>query len=557
MNIHNRPGISATLQDVLTGLDANPALSETRRRDLRSAVNCFAALTDSRPSLIPLDLPAIRSILDLTVPIQAKVSRKRWANLRSDLAAAIAASGLLPMVNTASVELSDSWVSLFERAGVPYLRYGLSRFARWASERQIAPAAVNKALVNQFIAELLERSLVRNIIQLRQNVVRSWNALICRLPNEGLQPIAVTKIQHGQPRVPWNELPQAFRDDVDHYMKWASVPDPLDDNARRKPLARKTLHLRRDQIHSAVTSAVAAGVRSGDLVNLGCLVEIDTFKKIFRHRFEAEGRKLTAYTHGVAGTLVAVAAEWVKVPSDHLSMLKAVRRKLGQIKFGLTDKNKNFLRKFDDRRVLARLLNLPDKLWRQRTSELKTSRFGFVELQSGLAIEISLVAPLRMGNLSALAFDKHICWPHGYEGPAWIIIGEDETKNKIALEFELPQQLSDRLTTYRNEIVPNITGVRATHLFVTWTGKRRSQAAVTLAIEKTVLKYVGVRLTPHQFRHLAAKLLLDQNPDAYPLVQQLMGHRNLQTTINFYAGINTRRAGRAHSELISRLKKEL
>ena len=60
----------------------------------------FAALTDSMPSLVALDLAEIRAVLDLMVPIQAKVSRKRWANLRSDLSAAIAASGLLSMIKT-------------------------------------------------------------------------------------------------------------------------------------------------------------------------------------------------------------------------------------------------------------------------------------------------------------------------------------------------------------------------------------------------------------------------------------------------------------------------
>jgi integrase len=78
-----------------------------------------------------------------------------------------------------------------------------------------------------------------------------------------------------------------------------------------------------------------------------------------------------------------------------------------------------------------------------------------------------------------------------------------------------------------------------------------------VSIEKTVLKYVGVRLTPHQFRHLAAKIMLDHNPGAYELVRQLMGHKNMQTTTNFYAGIDTRRAGRAHCELLSRLKRNL
>jgi hypothetical protein len=41
-----------------------------------------------------MDLVAMRRTLDGLVPTQVKVSRKRWANLRSDLAAAIAASGL-------------------------------------------------------------------------------------------------------------------------------------------------------------------------------------------------------------------------------------------------------------------------------------------------------------------------------------------------------------------------------------------------------------------------------------------------------------------------------
>ncbi len=85
MKNDNAPIIAGrvTLEHVLEGLNANRDLSDTRRRDLRSAVNCFAALTNSTASLIPLDLAAIRSVLDLMVPIQAKVSRKRWANLRS------------------------------------------------------------------------------------------------------------------------------------------------------------------------------------------------------------------------------------------------------------------------------------------------------------------------------------------------------------------------------------------------------------------------------------------------------------------------------------------
>jgi integrase len=544
-----------TLQDVLDGLARNSSLSDTRRRDLRSAVTSFAALMDTSPAHVALDLGAIRSVLDLMVPIQAKVSRKRWANLRSDLSGAIAASGLRPMVKTSNVELSESWVALLAKVPDRKMRDGLSRFSRWASERQIAPRDVNKEVVDRFIADLKSSSLVRKIVELGQTIVRSWNRVAQACPEEGLQEIEVTRRLNGPPRFSWEQLPESFRQDVAEYLEWASVPNPLDDNARRIPLAPKTRDLRRDHIHSAVTAAVTAEICADQLLDLAQLVQISTFKKILRHRWESEGRKLTAYTHGVAGSLIAIAKEWVRVPNDALAALKVTRSKLGALPIGLTDKNKDTLRQFNDKQLLGRLLSLPDKLWRQAATELKTSRRGFVDLQNALAIDILLIAPLRMKNLTALKFEEHIQWPQGQGKPAVILFKADETKNDVPLEFELSPELSNRFHLYRNQLAPTVIGKRPERLFVTWRGKPRTQAALAVAIETTVLKHVGVRLTPHQFRHLAAKLILDRNPAAYELVRELMGHKNMQTTTNFYAGIDTRRAGRAHLELIAKIRR--
>jgi hypothetical protein len=55
---------------------------------------------------------------------------------------------------------------------------------------------------------------------------------------------------------------------------------------------------------------------------------------------------------------------------------------------------------------------------------------------------------------------------------------------------------------------------------------------------------------------LTAKLILDGDPGAYELVRQMLGHKNMKTTTNFYAGIDTKRAGRAHADLLVKLRGE-
>jgi hypothetical protein len=295
----------ATLQDVIDRLAGNRSLSNTRKRDLRSAVVSFGKLTDRAPAAIPVNLASIRATLDAMVPARAKVSRKRWANLRSDLASAIEASGLRPMLKTAGVVLDENWSSLFQPITDQRVRNGLSRLGRWASQCRIGPQAVDDTVIARFIADLEAASLIRNIRDLHRSVATSWNTLVRLQSGQALQTVRVPTSEPAPRRVPWEQLTSAFRADVDRYLAWCAMPDPLDDNARARALASRTLHLRRDHIHSAVTAAVAAGVAVQDLTSLANLVEIETFKALMRHRWEEGGRALTAYTHGVAGTLIA------------------------------------------------------------------------------------------------------------------------------------------------------------------------------------------------------------------------------------------------------------
>lgn len=56
------------------------------------------------------------------------------------------------------------------------------------------------------------------------------------------------------------------------------------------------------------------------------------------------------------------------------------------------------------------------------------------------------------------------------------------------------------------------------------------------AVRQTTLRYLGVAITPHQFRHLAARRYLQAYPGHYEAVRQMLGHQSVETTRRSYAG---------------------
>lgn len=545
-----KPAVAATLQDVVDRIVASPTLSENRKRDLRSSLVVYGKLAGQPLQAIPLNLADIRKTLDGMVPAQAKVSRKRFANLRSDLAGAINASGFIAMLKTADVELDKAWASVLVGKGKE-IANSLSRLARWASLRRIGPEAVNDAVLERFFSELEATSLVRNIRAQRRHVAITWNKVAAV---QGWDRIKVPDHRPPSGRVTWNELPASFQQEVGDYLSWCSVPDPLDENARAKALAPATVRLRQDHIHLAASAAVAAGTAVERLTSLGCLVEPGIYKALLRQRWQDAGGKFTAYTRDVAVTLIAIAGEWVKVPARQMKELKDLRSKLGSHRRGFAEKNHALLRRFDDQQLVVKLIELPDTLWRSALRKLNVSKQAFIDLQTALAIDIELHVSPRMKNLAALQFEEHLHWPQGRGKPALLVIAAEDTKNDNALEFELPMVLANRLYTFRHEIATKIIGRTPTYLFVSRKGERRAPSTVRVAMQKAILRRVGVKLSPHQFRHLSAKFALDANPGAYELVRQLLGHKDMKSTTNFYAGLDTRRAGRAHAALIAKIR---
>jgi hypothetical protein len=160
--------------------------------------------------------------------------------------------------------------------------------------RGIAPTEVDDSTIERFVAELRACTLIRNIDDQRRCVTRAWNRLARLQPNLELRAVSAPSKGTALARCDWQQLLASFRDDVERYLTWTAVPDPLDEQARRRPLAPKTRRLRREYIHSAVSAAIAGGIDPAQLTSLATLVTPETFKTALGHRWKEDGRKLNA-----------------------------------------------------------------------------------------------------------------------------------------------------------------------------------------------------------------------------------------------------------------------
>jgi integrase len=167
--------------------------------------------------------------------------------------------------------------------------------------------------------------------------------------------------------------------------------------------------------------------------------------------------------------------------------------------------------------------------------------------QAALAIAILTYAPLRITNLTALSFEETLFVPARADQETLIEIPAAQMKNREPFTIALPPKVTVMLRTYRAQILRG-----SEFLFDDGHGKPKLSTTISWLVERTIRRHLGIEMTAHQFRHLAAKVILDADPGAYEAVRQLLGHRNLTTTVNNYAGLNTRRAGRHHAALIER-----
>jgi len=131
----------AALSDLVAAIDKAEDLSATRRRDIISAARTCARLLNRNLDEVPAVPSELRLALARVHPRQYRISPKRFANIKSDLAAGL--KYLRVPERRASSDFDPEWKRLYDLLPAKELKWRLSRLIRYCSGHGIVPEAVD------------------------------------------------------------------------------------------------------------------------------------------------------------------------------------------------------------------------------------------------------------------------------------------------------------------------------------------------------------------------------------------------------------------------------
>ena len=543
----NAPALS--LEVVLERLDAAEGLSAHARADCRSALRSLSRIIGRPLKEIPANPRHLRQRMDEVSPSRFGLSHGRYANIRSLVLKALKLAGVAALPSRHISRLCPEWQQLYDSLPKRPQRVNLSRFMHRCSELGIAPQNVTQQTLERFAEELEHEGMRSRPWQVYREACRAWNWAEENVPGWPCVVIVVPD-RRNRYSLAWESFPSSLKADIDAMVQAAISPDLLSPTSRR-PIKAVSAKSRLTLLRRFSSALVLRGRDPLTLRSIADLVEAETVRQGLRFFLERSGNRPTADIHQTAKLMCTVAKHWVEVPAAHLAELVAIRNRLDPGRHGMTEKNRSTLRWFEDDALVVKFLALPETIARRHRNKAAFNVSAAVEMQIALAIELLTVAPVRCDNLHAIHLERNLVRVGSHKDPqAHLYFPPDTVKNEVELEFPLPSSTVGLLNLYLAKFRSKLLRAANDWLFPGKAQGPKQAALLSMQIAKTVEREIGVRLTAHQFRHLAGFLYLRGNPGGHEVVRRLLAHKSIETTTRYYAGMEVSEAIRHYDRHI-------
>ena len=556
--------LEEALQQIATLGLLEPGVLRRVRSDIKVAAQMIAlpgALAhrqgENTPADIPCDPERLRPLLNDVRPVRfdrepprpARFDReprrwssmpRRWSSIRSSTTRVLRLTGWLVDGKANRAPLPEPWKSAAEQISQVARHAVFARFARFCLARGIACGDVGAATLEEFRAHRLRSSLDPNVKETIYALRRAWNDLAAASPTWGGQPLTRPQRPNYITK-PFSELNPGFVADLEAYLKRLADPDPFDQRVR-KAKSPATIKCLRRILRLEASILVMAGWKVDEIRSLRDLVRPKAVEAILRDQWVRVGHN-KAWPPGavsVASYIKMVARHCPEIPDDERAKIEELCSIPKTSRKGLTKKNRDRLTQFDDPQALARFYHLPggcfveaDRLF----SSGKKIRAAQLH-QRAIALAILICKPLRKRQLARLDL-AHFKKDRRGRFYYFCVPGE-ETKNGQDNEANLPEPLIRRLAIHLDKYRPLLLPGESTAIFIGCSGGQINDEYLARRVSRLVEDRVGNDFSVHFARHLAATLILDDDPNNAPVAQRLLDHTDVKTTIRYYGAQRTR-----------------
>ena len=281
---------------------------------------------------------------------------------------------------------------------------------RFLNKLGIEPEDVRLEHATAYRDALVLNEINRSPEATRRNAVYAWNRAVRGLPFWRRQSLTLPS-RSRRIRLPLEQFPESFRDDLERYVRTMERPDPFDDDAPSKALRPATIvqyHLRLWRFASVLA---LDGVPAVDIVDLGVLVAPAMAERGLRSMAARNGGQKSVDIAAMATLLQGLAKGYVKVSdADQRNIDRLAKRAAMRKARGMTEKNRERLRPLRDDAQLRELLLLPEKLF-QRANRMADTHSAARLREDAVAIGILLCCPIRRHNLAQIELERNLSRP--------------------------------------------------------------------------------------------------------------------------------------------------
>jgi integrase len=510
----------------------------------------IAKWLDRPVEVIPARWQSVRISVGQLHHARVGVTAKTLANHKSNVRAALRWIGEERDVPRQGTRLSAEWTSFRDRLD-NRLRQRLYSLIRHCSARGINPSSVDDEVFDHYWRYRTETTGLASNNTSRRFMIRAWNTCAVAMDGGCLRRLTEPPIKAAEPA--WECFPEGLLRDVDDYFAGLAKVHRSLNGKRIQPCSPGTIRTRRAELAAMARMAVRLGVPIESLTSLAALLQPALVERVIDAYWQKNGVEPTIFTIDLGWKLLRMARETGCLEQAALDRLDEISVALEpHRREGLTPKNLQLIRQVLTDGVWGEVVSLPNVLMQQAHSAKDHAPIkAGVSAQLATAVAILTFAPVRLSNLVSIELGQNLIKPGGLNTPYWLVFPHYDVKNRVDLNFQFDQALTELIDEYIQEFRPALLrGANASWLFPGETGQPKTTVMFGKQITLRIQKAVGIRITPHQFRHAAAAIYLKHRPGDYETVRRLLGHRDIQTTVRFYCGLQTMQATEQFGKLI-------